>query len=569
MVEDLNASSIPGVCNGTGDPFVEVKHINHECVHGPSGGWKDFPPWLSGRPEGADFNLREPLGSFIGSLIWIILVLYGFVGIAIVCDEFFEPSLGLISEKLGLSDDVAGATFMAIGSSAPELFSSFVDVFIVQNNVGIGTIVGSAMFNILIIVGVSALFATVGSHEKKTSLKVDWRPIVRDVSFYTFSIILIVAFFWDSRVMWYEGLSLCLAYVIYIIVMVYNEKLMEIIPKEICPSRETKVITEADMTAIVPVSEKAKKDGTDSMDNGHKMELKVAKQDNGDAAKADGEAGENYKKADLESADGDDAAKADSEPTGDSDAATADGEAQVDGAPANDDIWDLPTGSGAKCCVGWFWFILKVPWLALFTITIPHPSPQKCEKLYVLTFIMCIIWMGGLCFIEVILVSFLGCTWNIDPTVLGITFLAIGTSVPDAIASIIVARAGQGDMAVANAVGSNVFDILLGLGLPWFLGDLVFRATGGTIGLCGLPEGIFVNRDGILVSTFILLATVAVYAFVLGLCRCRLNPGVAFGLFVWYFLYLAITISSEVCVGGFSWKMNNHNCDPYGGSLFQ
>ena len=50
---------------------------------------------------------------------------------------------------------------------------------------------------------------------------------------------------------------------------------------------------------------------------------------------------------------------------------------------------------------------------------------------------------------------------------MGTLVLAAGTSVPDALASVSVARAGQGDMAVANAVGSNIFDIWLGLGLPW------------------------------------------------------------------------------------------------------
>ena len=36
-----------------------------------------------------------------------------------------------------------------------------------------------------------------------------------------------------------------------------------------------------------------------------------------------------------------------------------------------------------------------------------------------------------------------------------------------------VARDGHGDMAVSNSIGSNVFDILLGLGLPWFLSTTV------------------------------------------------------------------------------------------------
>ena len=39
----------------------------------------------------------------------------------------------------------------------------------------------------------------------------------------------------------------------------------------------------------------------------------------------------------------------------------------------------------------------------------------------------------------------------------------------DALSSILVARDGYGDMAVSNAIGSNVFDINLGLGLPFLI----------------------------------------------------------------------------------------------------
>ena len=46
-------------------------------------------------------------------------------------------------------------------------------------------------------------------------------------------------------------------------------------------------------------------------------------------------------------------------------------------------------------------------------------------------------------------------------------------SVTDTIASVMVARDGHGDMAVSNSIGSNVFDILLGLGLPWFLSTTI------------------------------------------------------------------------------------------------
>ena len=58
---------------------------------------------------------------------------------------------------------------------------------------------------------------------------------------------------------------------------------------------------------------------------------------------------------------------------------------------------------------------------------------------------------------------------GIPDTVMGLTFVAAGVSVPDALSSLAVVKEGYGDMAVSNAVGSNVFDILICLGLPWFI----------------------------------------------------------------------------------------------------
>ena len=58
---------------------------------------------------------------------------------------------------------------------------------------------------------------------------------------------------------------------------------------------------------------------------------------------------------------------------------------------------------------------------------------------------------------------------------MGLTILAAGTSIPDLITSVIVAKKGFGDMAVSSSVGSNIFDITVGLPVPWML----FSATHG------------------------------------------------------------------------------------------
>merc|ERR1719380_143157 len=94
-----------------------------------------------------------------GIILWVLLTLYMFKALGTVCDEYFVPALEFISEALQLSADVAGATFMAAGSSAPELFTSIVATFLIVNEGGVGTIIGSAIFNILVIIGPTCAFA--------------------------------------------------------------------------------------------------------------------------------------------------------------------------------------------------------------------------------------------------------------------------------------------------------------------------------------------------------------------------------------------------------------------------
>ncbi|KAM3589950.1 uncharacterized protein V6R79_000419 [Siganus canaliculatus] len=142
-------------------------------------------------------------------------MIYMFIALAIVCDEFFVPALTVITEKFSISDDVAGATFMAAGGSAPELFTSIIGVFISHSNVGIGTIVGSAVFNILFVIGMCAIFS-------KEILNLTWWPLFRDVSFYILDLIMLIIFFLDNVISVWESVSLLMCYAAYVIFMKFN-----------------------------------------------------------------------------------------------------------------------------------------------------------------------------------------------------------------------------------------------------------------------------------------------------------------------------------------------------------
>merc|ERR1719498_1285430 len=84
------------------------------------------------------------------------------------------------------------------------------------------------MFNILIIVAGSALVAGRGGGV----LQIDWRPVVRDVSFYSISVLVLIFFFDDSVIDWYEGMIMVLMYMVYILFMKFNSQIFEMCPSE-------------------------------------------------------------------------------------------------------------------------------------------------------------------------------------------------------------------------------------------------------------------------------------------------------------------------------------------------
>ena len=72
----------------------------------------------------------------------------------------FVPSLNVLATRFRIPDDVAGATLMAGGASSPELLAMFTTLFITHSELGIGTIIGSEIFNQLMICAGSILAGT-------------------------------------------------------------------------------------------------------------------------------------------------------------------------------------------------------------------------------------------------------------------------------------------------------------------------------------------------------------------------------------------------------------------------
>ena len=94
-------------------------------------------------------------------------------------DAYFSPTLGVICANLGISEDLAGVTFLAFGNGAPDMFSSFA-AFTHGNSspgLGLGALLGAGVFVQTVVLGAVCLSAA--------PVRVAPRSFLRDLVFFT------------------------------------------------------------------------------------------------------------------------------------------------------------------------------------------------------------------------------------------------------------------------------------------------------------------------------------------------------------------------------------------------
>ncbi|XP_076777475.1 sodium/potassium/calcium exchanger 4 isoform X1 [Arvicanthis niloticus] len=506
-------------------------------------------------------------------LLHILGALYMFYALAIVCDDFFVPSLEKICEKLHLSEDVAGATFMAAGSSTPELFASVIGVFITHGDVGVGTIVGSAVFNILCIIGVCGLFAG-------QVVRLTWWAVCRDSVYYTLSVIVLIAFIYDEEIVWWEGLVLIILYVFYILIMKYNMKMQMFfttkqksiangnpvsseledgndlydssyddpsVPllgqvKEKPPYSKTSVVMVDEILSSSPPKFTFPEAGLRIMITnkfGPRTRLRMASRiiinerqrlinsANGVNSKPlQNGRHENMENGNVPVENPEDPQQGqEQQPPPQPPPPEPESVETVFLSP-----FSMPEAKGDKAKWVFTW-----PLIFLLCVTIPNCSKPRWEKFFMVTFITATLWIAVFSYLMVWLVTIIGYTLGIPDVIMGITFLAAGTSVPDCMASLIVARQGLGDMAVSNTIGSNVFDILVGLGIPWGLQTMVIN-YGSTVKI---------NSRGLVYSVVLLLGSVALTVLGIHLNKWRLDRKLGIYVLVLYAVFLCFSIMIE------------------------
>jgi len=184
----------------------------------------------------------------------------------------------------------------------------------------------------------------------------------------------------------------------------------------------------------------------------------------------------------------------------------------------------------------YFKWLILFPILFILCFTIPDVRQSGKSKYCLHAFFLSILWIGAFTYLMVFGAEIIGNTLGIPMILMGLTFLAAGTSVPDLLSSVIVARMGEGDMAVSSSLGSNIFDITVGLPIPW----LIF---------CLWPNKlsyISISADGVETSIFILLGMLICIINVIHWYGWKMTRSLGMTMFVLYFLYLTQAILREL-----------------------
>ncbi|OJD25932.1 hypothetical protein ACJ73_02698 [Blastomyces percursus] len=140
--------------------------------------------------------------------IWLA-VLFNTIGIA--ASDFLCVNLSTIASILGMSESLAGVTFLAFGNGSPDVFSTFAAMGSNSGSLAVGELIGAAGFITAVVAGSMALVRP---------FRVARRSFVRDVGFFIVAASFSLVFLADGRLHVWECLAMILFYVFYVFIVV-------------------------------------------------------------------------------------------------------------------------------------------------------------------------------------------------------------------------------------------------------------------------------------------------------------------------------------------------------------
>ncbi|KAK8088853.1 sodium/calcium exchanger protein [Apiospora hydei] len=146
--------------------------------------------------------------AFVILVAWLGLL---FTTIGIAASDFFSVNLSTIATVLGLSESLAGVTFLAFGNGSPDVFSTFAAMSSNSGSMAVGELIGAAGFITTVVAGSMALVR---------EFKVSKKTFIRDLCFFIVAVSFSVGFLRDGHLHLWECCTMIGYYIFYVIVVV-------------------------------------------------------------------------------------------------------------------------------------------------------------------------------------------------------------------------------------------------------------------------------------------------------------------------------------------------------------
>jgi len=156
---------------------------------------------------------------------WVInplLVVVGFVMLIYGSDLLVEGAV-IVAKNFGISELVIGLTVIAIGTSLPELATSVIASFRGERDIAVGNAVGSNLYNILLVLGLSSIVSPDGLLVSDSAIRLDI-PVMIGVA------LLCLPIFFNGKVSRWEGFFFLFIYLLYLLYLFFKTSSHPLLP---------------------------------------------------------------------------------------------------------------------------------------------------------------------------------------------------------------------------------------------------------------------------------------------------------------------------------------------------
>lgn len=489
--------------------------------------------------------------------IWLFFL---FIGLGVTADTFFCPSLRVMADSLKLSQNIAGVTFLAFGNGAPDVFSAIAAISNAKDGdagLAFGALFGAGVFVSTVVAGLICIAQPFQSVQ---------RPLLRDLIFFLVAGFWAFYVVWDGRITLFETMGFLGLYVLYIFVVLFgrylNRKLRErrgdTVRRNHFSSNNIQTIKNRANSSIV-VNE-------DVNDDDNEEARPLLRNENSPMAIAEEDETTDYtnKSALL-------AALQPYDPKEWGESKFLNKTLILFKVPVvlllkttiplvdyevKNHNWNKMTYA-LNCLTApiLMTFAVNIGFVKLFNViplwsvalvvgvllsgailvfTDLNTRPRAHWLFAYFGFLVSVIWIYTIANEIVNLLTAFGVILNISNTILGLTFLAWGNSLSDLVADLFSAKRGFPDMGMSACFGGPLFNILLGVGIPFSI-QCFKKKEGIAINSSFLQDMLALFLGISLVSTLIIIP----------LRKFKFTRGYGYYLLAVYAVFLTVCILIE------------------------